>query len=48
MAPNNVLDLTNDTIFTKDDWLGKTYLVSDVPEELAAFHKSALEIPTVL
>jgi len=47
MASNTILDLTEDRIFKKSDWMGKTYPASDVPEELAAFRKSALEIPTV-
>jgi len=47
MTSSNILDLTGDRLFKKDDWMGKKYPTSDVPEELAEFRKSALEIPTI-
>jgi hypothetical protein len=46
MVPGNILDLTKDQVFRKEDWLGKIYPASDVPQELREFRDLALEIPT--
>jgi hypothetical protein len=45
---DNIVDLTEDPVFRKEDWMGKLYPTSDVPQELRMFCDAALEIPAAL